>query len=451
MRLSRLRAALVGRPGVMSLTTGSGGGEEDGCGGSRGMTGKGTVGCGDAHMSNWPEGWERGGTAGEPPARPAAPKDVDEPTQAMARPSESTQAMARPSEHTQAMQRTDEPTQVLRRPVEPRRPDRGDPPPPPPSRRTPGKTPPPSRGRRRWLRRTLLVLLLIVALFVGLVFFFYSRIGKVDALQDYAGRPAATPGQDWLLVGSDSRAGLTNKETKKLHVGHAAGQRTDTIILLHKPSSGPATLVSLPRDSYVPIPGHGHNKLNAAYAFGGAPLLVRTVEMVTGIRIDHYAEIGFGGFVGMTNAVGGVKLCPARNINDKKSGLHVKKGCQTMDGATALAYVRARYFDPKGDLGRVQRQQQFLSAVFAKAVSPMTLLNPFRLIPLGNAGTTALKVDKRDGPLDLVRFALAMRAVAGGKGIQTTVPVANPDYRTAVGSTVRWDRAKALELFRSLR
>ena len=79
----------------------------------------------------------------------------------------------------------------------------------------------------------------------------------------------------------------------------------------------------------MPIPGHGRNKLNAAYAFGGAPLLVRTVETVTGIRIDHYAEIGFGGFVGMTDAVGGVKLCPTRNINDKKAGLHVKKGCQS--------------------------------------------------------------------------------------------------------------------------
>jgi LCP family protein required for cell wall assembly len=201
----------------------------------------------------------------------------------------------------------------------------------------------------------------------------------------------------------------------------------------------------------VPIPGHGRNKLNAAYAFGGAPLLVRTVETVTGIRIDHYAEIGFGGFVGMTDAVGGVKLCPARNIHDSKAGLNVKKGCQTMNGRTALAYVRARYFDPKGDLGRVQRQQDFLSAVFAKASSPTTLLNPFRLVSLANAGTTALTVDQRDGPIDLLRFALAMRAVAGGKGIQTTVPVANPNYTTSVGSTVRWDRAKAIALFRSLR
>jgi len=292
---------------------------------------------------------------------------------------------------------------------------------------------------------------LIVALVVGLVLFFYARVGKVDALKDYAARPAATPGQDWLLIGSDSREGLTRKQVRQLHVGHEAGQRTDTIILLHKPSSGPSTLVSLPRDSYVPIPGHGHNKLNAAYAFGGAPLLVQTVERVTGIRIDHYAEIGFGGFVGMTDAVGGVKLCPTRNIRDKLAGLHVKKGCQTMDGRTALAYVRARHFDPKGDLGRVQRQQAFLGAVFAKAASPTTLLNPFRVVKLGNAGTTALTVDDSDGPIDLLRFALAMRAVAGGKGIQTTVPVADANYRTSAGSSVRWDRAGALKLFRSLR
>jgi LCP family protein required for cell wall assembly len=419
MRLSRLRAALVGRPGVMPLTAGSAGALDGCCGEEWGMTGKGTVDASEADMSNWPEGWDRGGAPSGPAYKPAAPADVDEPTQ------------------------------VLRRPADPRR---GTPPPPPPGRRTPAEPRLPRRGRGgRWLRRTLLVLLVVLALLIGLVFFFYSRVGKVDALQDYAGRPAATPGQDWLLIGSDSREGLTKKQVRQLHVGHAAGQRTDTIILLHKPSSGPSTLVSLPRDSYVPIPGHGRNKLNAAYAFGGAPLLVRTVETVTGIRIDHYAEIGFGGFVGMTDAVGGVKLCPSRNIRDKLAGLHVKKGCQTMDGRTALAYVRARYFDPKGDLGRVQRQQAFLGAVFAKASSPTTLFNPIRAISLGNASTTALTVDKRDGPVDLLRFALAMRAVAGGKGIQTTVPVANANYRTPVGSTVRWDRAGAIKLFRSLR
>jgi LCP family protein required for cell wall assembly len=404
MRLSWVRAALGIRPAVEEW----------------GMTVKGTVDGSDADMSDWPDGWDRGGAPADRPVAAAAPSAADEPTQ------------------------------VLRRPLPGS--DRFDPKPAGPGRRRPDAAPPP-RGRNvgRWIRRALLAVLVIVVLLVGLIFYFYSRVEKVNALQDYAGRPAATPGQDWLLVGSDSREGLSRKQIRKLHVGHAAGQRTDTIILLHKPSSGPSTLISLPRDSYVPIPGHGLNKLNAAYAFGGAPLLVRTVEAATGIRIDHFAEIGFGGFVGMTDAVGGVRLCPTRNINDKLSGLHVKKGCQQMNGTTALAYVRARYFDPKGDLGRVQRQQQFLGAVFAKASSLSTLLNPFRVIKLGNAGTTALSVDKRDGPIDLLRFALAMRSVAGGKGIQTTVPIANPDYRTAVGSTVRWDRPKALALFRSLR
>ena len=220
---------------------------------------------------------------------------------------------------------------------------------------------------------------------------------------------------------------------------------------MHKPDSGAPTLVSLPRDSYVPIPGHGRNKLNAAFAFGGPSLLVRTVETVTGLRIDHYAEVGFGGFVGMTDAVGGVQLCPKRNINDHKSGLHVKKGCQEMDGATALAYVRARYFDPQGDLGRVKRQQEFLGAVFDEAVSPATLLNPFRLVSLGNAAHH--RADHRPGrrPVSLVQFALTMRSVAGGAGHRITVPVSSINYSTPAGSAVKWDTPRALALFHHLR
>ncbi len=128
----------------------------------------------------------------------------------------------------------------------------------------------------------------------------------------------------------------------------------------------------------------------------------------------------------------------------------MKKGCQEMDGPTALAYVRARYFDPKGDLGRVERQQEFLGAVFDKATSPGTLLNPFRLVGLGNSTTTALTIDDGDGPISLLQFALTMRAVAGGGGRQVTVPVADPNYSTPAGSAVRWDREEALALFRSL-
>jgi LCP family protein required for cell wall assembly len=296
-----------------------------------------------------------------------------------------------------------------------------------------------------------LVLLLLLALLLGTLLFFYSRIEKVDAIQDYDGRPEAGSGQNWLIVGSDSREGLSDEQIKDLRLGKIGGRRTDTIILLHRPASGKPTLVSLPRDSYVPIPGQGRNKLNAAYAFGGPALLVQTVEQVTGLRVDHYAEVGFGGFVGMTDAVGGVELCPSRRIRDRKSGLRVQKGCQEMDGPTALAYVRARYFDPKGDLGRVERQQEFLGAVFDEATSPATLLNPFRIVRLGDAATTSLTIDEGDGPISLLQFALTMRAVAGGGGKQVTVPVADPNYSTPAGSAVRWDRDEALRLFRNLR
>ena len=244
-----------------------------------------------------------------------------------------------------------------------------------------------------------------------------------------------------LALGSDARPGTP--------IDHGLSDSIHIIAI--NPDKERVSILGFPRDSYVPIPGHGRNKLNAAYAFGGAPLLARTVETVTGLRIDHYAEVGFGGFVGMTDAVGGVQLCPTRNINDHKSGLHVKKGCQEMDGATALAYVRARYFDPQGDLGRVKRQQEFLGAVFDEAVSPTTLLNPFRVLSLGNAATTALTIDNGDGPVSLLQFARTMRAVAGGDGKRVTVPVSDVNYSTSAGSAVKWDTQRALALFHSLR
>jgi LCP family protein required for cell wall assembly len=412
MRLSRLRAALVGRPGVMPLTGGSAGALGGGCCEEWDMTGKGTVEASDADMNDWPDGWDRGGAPGGPAYPAARPKGADEPTQ------------------------------VLRRPAEPSRGGGG-------SDRFGGSgrgttTPPPAVPRRRttgrWLRRVAIAVLLIVALFIGLVFFFYARVGKVDALQDYAGRPAAMPGQDWLLIGSDSREGLTRKQVKQLHVGHAAGRRTDTIILLHKPSSGPSTLVSLPRDSYVPIPGHGHNKLNAAYAFGGAALLVQTVERVTGIRIDHYAEIGFGGFVGMTDAVGGVKLCPARNIRDKLADLHVKKGCQHADGRVALAYARSRHADPKlGDVARGGQQRQVVNAVGKKALSPWTFLNPFRYWSLNMSAADSLKVDQDLSVFGMGRFAYGLTHAQ----LNCVVPISD--------LAVHLDPVRSKQMFRLIR
>ena len=120
-------------------------------------------------------------------------------------------------------------------------------------------------------------------------------------------------------------------------------------MLLHVPSGGgPTVLVSMPRDSYVSIPGHGKNKINAAYAFGGPQLLVRTVEQATGLHVDAYVETGLGGYAQLVDAIGGIDVCVKRAMKDAKAHIDVKAGCQTFDGATALGYARARYSRPAG-------------------------------------------------------------------------------------------------------
>ncbi|MGH3320372.1 MAG: LCP family protein [Streptosporangiaceae bacterium] len=308
-------------------------------------------------------------------------------------------------------------------------------------------------GSRHGGRRVLItVVVVILALVVGGYAYLDSQLGRVDALADYSGRPAATPGQDWLLVGSDSREGLTAEQRKEYSTGGGSGQRTDTIMLLHIPSGGgKPTLVSLPRDSYVPIAGHGHNKLNAAFAWGGPRLLARTVESVTGIRVDHYAEVGFGGFVGVVDAVGGVKMCIEQPINDRRAGINLKKGCQKLNGAQALGYVRSRHAFASGDFARVTHQRKFLGALFDKAASPGVLLNPFRVLPLMQNGVGALTVADGDHLYNLVSVALAMRSVGSGDAVTTTVPVAGTTYASGAGSVVEWNRTEALRLFNALK
>ena len=272
---------------------------------------------------------------------------------------------------------------------------------------------------------------------------------------------AKTAGTNWLLVGSDSREGLSKAERRQLHTGGDVGpQRTDTIMLIHIADNGKSTLVSLPRDSYVTIPAHialdgspvedRKNKINTAYGKGGAPLLVETIERNTGLHIDHYMEVGFKGIRDITDAVDGVNMCVAADVTDKNSGLSLLAGCQELDGRNALAYVRMRYADPKGDLGRVERQQQFLSSVMKKVATPSVLLNPMSMWKLVNAGTASVNVGESDSIVDLGKLARAMRGLSNGKGTLTTVPVSDPDATTAAGSSVIWDDAAARELFVSL-
>jgi len=294
-------------------------------------------------------------------------------------------------------------------------------------------------------------LLVVLALLLGLAVWVDLRLQRVDALTDDSDRPAATPGADWLIVGSDSREGLTAEQRRRLGTGQAAGRRADTMMLLHIPRGGGSpTLVSLPRDSYVPIPGRGRNKLNAAYAFGGPKLLAQTVEQVTGIRIDHYMEIGFDGFASVVDAVGGVRICVKEPINDRNAALRLKAGCQELNSKQALGYVRTRA-SARGDLDRVERQREFLGALIDKATSPGVVLNPFRNLPLMLSATNAVAVDDGDHVHSLVRVPFAMRAVSGKGGIATTVPVAGTQTVSGAGSVVVWDRQRALALFDALR
>ena len=224
------------------------------------------------------------------------------------------------------------------------------------------------------MRYVFLLLLLWLVFLVAVPLIAWNKVSKIDAMPD-GDRPGDQPGTTYLLVGSDSRADLSAEERKELNTGGAAGQRTDTIMLLHT-GDGPNLLMSIPRDSLVPIPGHGTTKINAAYAFGGPKLLVRTIEAATGIRIDSYVEIGFGGFVGLVDAVGGIEICPKEDMVDADANLSIKKGCQDVDGEVALAYARSRHAQQLGDLDRAAHQREVVAAVGKKAVSPLSVVNP---------------------------------------------------------------------------
>ncbi|MFI9382434.1 LCP family protein [Kutzneria sp. NPDC052558] len=292
-----------------------------------------------------------------------------------------------------------------------------------------------------------IVLVVLILLVLGVFVYADFSLKRTDALQDYGGRPAAGAGTNWLLVGSDSREGLTDAQKQELATGSAEGSRTDTILLLHIPGSGPSTLVSLLRDSYVDIPGHGKNKLNAAFAFGGAPLLQQTVEGATGLHVDHYMEIGFGGFSSVVDTIGGVNMCIDKAMVDPKAGLNLQPGCQDLTGAQALGYVRTRA-TPAADLDRVVHQRQFLSAVVSKVTSPGVLFNPFRIIPLMSSVPAALTVNNGDHVWNLASMAFSL---ASKDLVTTTVPISSTPTISGVGSVVLWNKDKATRLFDALR
>jgi LCP family protein required for cell wall assembly len=283
---------------------------------------------------------------------------------------------------------------------------------------------------------------------LGGAVWFDGALRRETALTDYPDRPGAGRGTNWLLVGSDSRQGLSPQQQQELATGGDIGSsRTDTILLVHVPgfgSSTPATLVSIPRDSYVPVPGHGRDKINAAFAIGGATLLTQTVQQATGLRLDHYAEIGFGGFAGIVDALGGVTMCLTAPINDPLAGVDLPAGCQELDGREALGYVRSRA-TPRADLDRMVSQRRFMSAMLRRVTSPAVWLNPLRWYSVPRATAGALTVDRGDHVWDLARLGWALH------GTPTTLTVPIGEFTNSdAGSVVVWDHDSARELFASL-
>jgi LCP family protein required for cell wall assembly len=320
-----------------------------------------------------------------------------------------------------------------------------------------GPRPAPNWGRRIKLTAITVTTVLVVTT-VATYFWADSKLNREVDLSKVIDRPESGEGTNYLIVGSDSRAGMSAEEKKKLHTGSAEGKRTDSMMLLHVGSNGD-TLVSLPRDSDVEIPsfvgsesgktykGTGrHVKLNAAYAEDGPELLVRTVEYNTGLHIDHYVEIGFAGFANIVDAVGGVEIdIPKGGMKDTKSGADFEAGKQTLNGEQALAFVRTRYALAGSDLDRTKNQQKFLNALANQVATPGTVLNPFKLYPTMGAGLDSLIVDKDMGLYDLAKMFWAMKGVNGGDGTSMNMPISGSS-----GGNLVWDKAKVKTLVEEL-
>lgn len=306
-----------------------------------------------------------------------------------------------------------------------------------------------STPRQPWSRRKKLVavamvpaLLLVTVLGWGIYLYSYgnSRLVHVEALSG----AADTPGDTYLIVGSDERHGEAKKSIQ--------GMRADTIMLLNVPESGSPALISLPRDTLVTYAdGSGQGKLNAALNYGGPKALVETVEQLSGLTIDRYIMIGMDGVAMLTDAVGGINLCYDRDVNDSYSDLVWTAGCHDVDGTVALQFSRMRYADPLGDIGRGQRQRQVVSKVLKKALSPGVILNPVKQHELAGAVADVVTVDSDATLFSVAMAGLDLRKVMGSEGVNGAPPIADLNYYAGGVSYVLLDESRIAQFWKDLR
>ncbi|KAB2351098.1 LytR family transcriptional regulator [Actinomadura rudentiformis] len=316
------------------------------------------------------------------------------------------------------------------------------------------------KRKRRWprvLAAVLVFVLLVVAGIGGLLWQRQSSYnGNIDRIRGAMPTGKNRPGpnvtgtENWLLVGSDTRAdmGTTGDGGQVWKPGR---QRSDTIMLLHLPADrSKAYVVSFPRDSWVEIPGYGNQKINAAFSFGGPPLLIDTVEKLTGVRIDHFGAIDFEGFKSMTDALGGVEVDIAQSVYDPARKVNWPAGRQKLDGEKALLFVRQRYNLPNGDFDRIKRQQAFLGALAKKAADGGTISNPLKLDRFLSAFTKSISVDEEVDAGKLRSLAISLRNIRASNVAFITAPNKGSAQR-GKQSVVLLDRTKAGALFNAVK
>jgi LCP family protein required for cell wall assembly len=345
----------------------------------------------------------------------------------------------------------------------------------------PGSLGPRSAGDIRRKRRTLTVSAVmsgVVLATSGVAWAFQGyvtdNIKKVDPFQGLGNRPDTGPkgAMNILIVGVDRREGLSREQIARMHLGRDEGARSDTMMLLHLSAQhDKVTIVNLPRDSLVTIPAHHSNgsegargaripdrqgKLTWSYQFGGPSLTVKTIERATGVRVDHYVEVNFLGFVKMVDTLGGVTICTEQPINDTKSGLRLPAGKNHLDGIKGLAFARARYGLTGGsDLPRIGRQQQFMAAMMQQALSTSTLADPIKSTRFLNASLKSVRVDPGLAK-DANALARQLRGLTTDSVVFADVPLANDNHVASISgsppqSTVLWDGRAARTLFHQIK
>jgi LCP family protein required for cell wall assembly len=291
------------------------------------------------------------------------------------------------------------------------------------------------RGLPRWLKATVVSLLVVANLAVLGVWWTIRTAesafrSNAVTLDDVVPELAARPTEDaeplyFLLIGSDSREGVDTKQ-----FGDFAGARGDVVMVARLDrAEGEALILSIPRDTLVPIEGHGENKINSAYAFGGAPLMVKTVRDAFDLPLHHYVEIDFAGFQSLVDELGGVRMTFAHAARDPKSKLDVPAGSVTLDGFQALAFARSRSYQElrdgqwrsvdASDIGRTQRQQALVMAILSDLKRPSTIAEAGSIVA---SIAQHMTVDSALADSSLAELAFSMRSLGGSDIGTATLP-----------------------------